>query len=609
MNETIGDRDMRWNVGGALKPYKKAPRRVLAILVVLSCSLSILSGGSNGNRGPDEIVGLAEDVYSRDLVKEPLIPEIMSFGVDNSRICRNQCAVLSWEMADTAGAELSIDPEIDGGSIERQDSKEVCPEKTTTYVLKALRRIDKSNICVGHIGEVTIIVDQCLKPQSYDEEDSTPLRVLSEEGDILRSPLKISNVEDGGTVAKVITLTGDYPPGLEEDIWLFVVSPNGYYYPQSVDPCNESWRTPKDDGRWEMWVGLGSAEEVGEFFDIVLTVADSNASQMISSYLKDWCESNYYPGWKSLPPGVIVVERLTVIRNADPWGPALEISNADLSGEATITNIEDGDRIPSRIEVLGNCSSELEGDIWVLVYAPNGRWYPQSSDPCRGRHVTKADQIWEVPAIFGGENSNFGEAFDIVVILANDSASRFFNSTQIAWCNAGDYPGLLTIQLPAGIDEKDRVRVYRMDDRWPPAPDISNADLSGEVSFTNIADNGTVPQSMEILGNCSSELEGDIWTLVYVPDSSRWYPQSTNPCGGVHVQRAGQRWRVMGVFGGAGDAGKAFDVFAVLADEAASSFFDERQAEWCEAGDFPGLLTIELPEGIDVKDRARIIRR
>jgi hypothetical protein len=65
-----------------------------------------------------------------------------------------------------------------------------------------------------------------------------------------------------------------------------------------------------------------------------------------------------------------------------------------------------------------------------------------------------------VPSGFGGAG-NVGEPFDIVVVLANANANTALDATQKQWCQANNYLGWLTIELPEGIAEKDRIRVYR----------------------------------------------------------------------------------------------------------------------------------------------------
>jgi hypothetical protein len=57
-----------------------------------------------------------------------------------------------------------------------------------------------------------------------------------------------------------------------------------------------------------------------------------------------------------------------------------------------------------------------------------------------------------------------------------------------------------------------------------------------------------------------------------------------------------------------GDAGKSFDIIVVLVNEEVHAIFERRQEEGCQTGSFPGLLFIELPQGIDEKASASVIR-
>jgi len=602
----------------ALTSIKSGMRLVLLIFLIAPSSLFMVSN--------------ADDGYDATPVKtvppsRPPIPIIEKFSGSANSVSQGNYVKLTWDLTKADNAEkilyelirrdknlYEVRPiEVDWS----KNYKEHPQEFDTIYVLNVFR--NDSIFREGSIGIWDVTVNSGDGSPSADL-DNPRFQVLSinSVGDKAdgngrvkgsNKGFKIVNIAEADRVAQVTPINGYYPADSTSDIWLFVVSPNGDYYPQSVDPCNDSWRTPKVDGRWEMWIGLGTADELGEFFDIVLTVASDGASKNISSNLKDWCESNYYPGWKTLPEGVDVVERITVIRNADRWGPAPEITNADLAGNVSISNIGNEEKVKWRENIFGNSSPDVEGDIWILIYAPNGRWYPQSDNPLHGENVKQVDKKWQVSAVFGGRDANYGDSFSVVAVLANDTASKNLRDKLKEWAEAGHYPGLLTIELPEGIDEKDRVRVYRKDDRWDPAPYISNANIPGDAYLTNIVDHGMVPQVMDILGGCSQDLGGHIWVMVYNPESCRWYPQSTNGCGGVHVQKAGERWRVRGIFGDSGDIGKTFDVIVFLADDDAHEKLSKKQAEWCNMRHSPGLLEIELPQGIDEKDRARVIRR
>ncbi|HPJ30062.1 MAG TPA: hypothetical protein PLZ42_01580 [Methanothrix sp.] len=338
---------------------------------------------------------------------------------------------------------ISVDHDV--GAVELTGSRLVCPENLTTYEI------------IVSSGSVKTTDYKSVSPDNVTV-DLGYLQTMN------KSDFSISNVADGDRVPQILTLMGTCPTDLKEDIWVFVVAPNGLYYPQSPDACNISWRTPKVNGRWEARVGFGQPEEVGEYFGLVLTVADQNASRDISDTLNLWCEDGVYTGWKRLPPGVAEAQRITVVRNAEIWAPAPNISNANLHGEVSFINISKNDPanpVPVQMNIDGNCTSDHEGDIWVLVYPTSARWYPQSISPCGGVHTFEANETWRTTVTFGGVDKNIGEPFDIVAVLANRTASNFFDKKQREWCEADNYTGYLTIELPQGIEEKDRVRVYR----------------------------------------------------------------------------------------------------------------------------------------------------
>jgi hypothetical protein len=368
----------------------------------------------------------------------------VSIAADPNEIYVGDCSSLTWDV--TNAENVLIDPGL--GSVELIGSISVCPESTTTYTLKACNGL----FCTRDY--VTLNVKD-LNDGSDDIIGGE--RILASNN----SDISISNVADGDRVPQILTLIGRYPSDLKEDIWVFVVAPNGLYYPQSINACDSKWRTPKVDGKWEVRVGFGQPEEVGEYYGLVLTVADQNASRDISDTLKLWCDSGVYTGWNRLPPGVTEVRRITVVRNPDIFAPAPNISDVHLNGEVSFFNISENDTVPFQMNIDGNCTSDLGGEIWVLVYPTNARWYPQSVNPCGGVHTFEADGTWRTMGTFGGEESNIGEPFDVVVVLANESASKKLDEKQKEWCEAGDYKGFYTIELPQGIEEKDRVRVYR----------------------------------------------------------------------------------------------------------------------------------------------------
>ncbi len=299
----------------------------------------------------------------------------------------------------------------------------------------------------------------------------------------------ITSHKDGDKVARVTTLMGECPQEIGEAVWIFVANKPPLveeilYYPQSMNPSiGES--TPKINGKWEMGVGFGSTDpnHVEKPFDILLTVADEQASQSISDYLIRCHENNStYIGLEDLPKGVIVVERIEVVRTEVDIGSPPDISNVQLSGQASI-DVQNGASANESMYISGEYTPEVKDHIWVLVRPSWGRWYPQSIDPSSERYEGHTDMIegeWSTRCQFGDNQTEKGEPFDIVMVLADEDASANFVEFQNeCYKNNETYLGLLTIELPRGIDEKDRVRVYRDLDQtltklYPSVPIVLN---------------------------------------------------------------------------------------------------------------------------------------
>jgi hypothetical protein len=277
---------------------------------------------------------------------------------------------------------------------------------------------------------------------------------------LVRKENPFLNVSLGGGVARSISVIGKYPPQQAEDLWVFVVPVGGRYYPQSYNACGRE-RTPKNNGLWEMRVHFGGDSDVGIRFQILLTSADAAASQSIADTLKAWCDAKNYQGFEKLPQGVTLLDWIEVVRTSDIWGTAPLISNTDLPGDVLITSPVDQAPVVHSTTVRGTYSSDALAAIWVLVYATDGRWYPQSPDACRGKPASKANGQWKTPSVFGAKNANIDEPFDTLAVLADAQASRFFSTTLVQWCKMNRYPGLVTIELPQGIVERSRIRVFR----------------------------------------------------------------------------------------------------------------------------------------------------
>ena len=108
----------------------------------------------------------------------------------------------------------------------------------------------------------------------------------------------------------------------------------------------------------------------------------------------------------------------------------------------------------------GTYTNDVTDHIWVLVYPPDGRYYPQSTNACEGISTKQGDGLWEARIGLGGDG-DVGKLFDIVVVLANEAAHAIFEARQQEGCETGEFPGYLFIELPRGIDQKASVSVTR----------------------------------------------------------------------------------------------------------------------------------------------------
>jgi PKD repeat protein len=300
---------------------------------------------------------------------------------------------------------------------------------------------------------------------------------------------EISNLMAGYPVPQPIsnefTLIGNYSPAnLSRPIWIFVKQegPEGRYYPQSIN-CTKADSAFKLDGRWETRIFVGEQQDVGKFFDIIVAIAYEDADRMIVQKQREWCTQwEGDKGFERLPDGVVETQRVTVVRSDDRLDKAPAISNINLPGSLNITELKyqvngtikaalSGEEVDSSMIVLGNCSEDATDQIWILVRPANGRWYPQSNlNSYSEEHVDnvhRSGTLWYADVWFGGSK---GEPFDVVAVLANASADRKLDGFQKRCgetpnpdntSELGDYPGLATIQIPAGIDEKARLTVVR----------------------------------------------------------------------------------------------------------------------------------------------------
>jgi hypothetical protein len=288
-------------------------------------------------------------------------------------------------------------------------------------------------------------------PSATDTPTPTPVPLVS-----------ISNVQAGATLPQSFSLIGRYATGITADIWVLVGPSQGKLWPQSPDAC-QGLPATKANNVWETRIGVGGPQDVGSLFDIIVATGEEETSRVLAETLREWCRQNDYPGIArdELPSGLVTWQKITVRRGgAEAELQPGDISNVELPGQVVLEGIADGDTVPQSLSVGGSYTSDVTDHIWVLVYAPDGRYYVQSTNACEGISTIQESNLWQARISLGGEQ-DAGKRFDIVVTLADEVAHQIFEVRQAEGCRTGHFAGMFSIELPQGIDQKARVWVTR----------------------------------------------------------------------------------------------------------------------------------------------------
>jgi hypothetical protein len=117
----------------------------------------------------------------------------------------------------------------------------------------------------------------------------------------------------------------------------------------------------------------------------------------------------------------------------------------------------------SPITVSGTAAAVPEDAfLWLLVYAPNGKYYPQCNDAKEGLcGANYADGAWQVD-VYLGEKGRL-ERFHLVLVTVDGAGNESLTETMVKWAASGDYAGLEPNQLPVGIQELDSIQVETAD--------------------------------------------------------------------------------------------------------------------------------------------------
>jgi PKD repeat protein len=124
-----------------------------------------------------------------------------------------------------------------------------------------------------------------------------------------KTQIKITYPSKGATVNIQETVKGtakNIPKGYK--IWILVYPhPANRYYPQSG-------KLTLKNGKWSIPVYIGVKDNVGEKFDIFAVLANKQASDKFTEYIKTGEKTNSWPGMVGIPSGAKVYDNITVTR-------------------------------------------------------------------------------------------------------------------------------------------------------------------------------------------------------------------------------------------------------------------------------------------------------
>ncbi len=268
------------------------------------------------------------------------------------------------------------------------------------------------------------------------------------------------NVASKDSVSQTFNLRGGYTSQVNQDIWIMVGPFGENLWPQSLDAC-AGQGTAKVNGFWEVPATAGGPGDVGDPFEIIVYTANDQASRFLSKTLRTWCQEGNYPGFPrgELPEGLDEHQHITVQRGSQGRPPSPDISNVDLPGQVALENIHTGETLSQTLKV-GGVYTGVSDPIWMLVHAPDGRYYPQSHNACQGISTVQSDGLWSAMINVGGDG-DAGKPFELLVVVADQEAHAVFKEREKTGCETGDFPGYLFIELPTGIDQKANVSVTR----------------------------------------------------------------------------------------------------------------------------------------------------
>jgi PGF-pre-PGF domain-containing protein len=231
---------------------------------------------------------------------------------------------------------------------------------------------------------------------------------------------------------KVTGTSQNIPNG--QKLWILVYPHNAYkYYPQHGSVAIEN------NGDWSIDIEIGTQVNVGEKFDIIAVLANQSAQNEFINYINTGINTKQWPGMPSIPNGAVEYAKVTVTRTNPP--------NVKITYPLSTVKLYD--------DITGYAKYIPEGKSpWIIIRPHTTFQYHPQVKP-----IFLDNENWTLSAQFGIVNDTDVQ-FDIIVVLANQSAQNGFSTYLNSKYPPNQWPGMS--KLPDGTEELTRVTVKRL---------------------------------------------------------------------------------------------------------------------------------------------------
>jgi len=329
----------------------------------------------------------------------------------------------------------------------------------------------------------------------------------------------------------------------ERYLWI-IVRVDGKYFAHEVLTINAN-------GNWGQDTQIGQEDESGKRFDVIAVLADNSAHTI----LRDWRDKQNTAqkyDLTSLPTGITQYSTISVTRRN---------TTVPLPDQPLVTIVTPANNAPVNMyEWVSGTSQNIPADqrLWVIVLVDEKYFAHEVL-------TINTDGNWEQDTQIGQVNEG-GKRFDVIAVLADSFAHVILRDWRDKQNTTQQYD--LT-SLPAGTTQYDTISVTRRS---------SSAETA--IAITSPVNNANVGMIEWVSGTSQNIPAGQqLWIVVH--EGNLYFPMMN-----ITQRNADGTWQYNTTIGKEDDAGKSFEIMAVLANNSAQ---ETVQAWYQKPYDLPSL--------------------